>query len=107
TALADMTAYPQGLPMDGYGLGGFGTGGFGEAAGTYTWTSGPLAAGTWSFAVKPYDTAGNLGTAQTASVAIAAPPREPGLFPDGINRLHYRMIAGPRAVLTWNPSPSA
>ena len=40
--LADITAYPGGLPIDGFGFGGFGYGGFGEAASTYTWTSEPL-----------------------------------------------------------------
>ena len=117
-ALADITAYPAGIATDGLGLGGFGTGGFGAVAGTYTWTSGPLDSGTWSFAVQPYDAAGNLGAAVTVAIAITAPPREPGWFPDGVTRLVYTILgfghagygsAGfglPEAVLTWQPSPS-
>jgi hypothetical protein len=119
TALADLTAYPQGIATDGFGLGGFGTGGFGQVGGTYAWTSEPLEAGTWSFAVKPFDTAGNLGTAATVVVTIYAPPREPGLYPDGVTRLKYSLLGYgqvgygsqgfglPEAVLTWNASPSA
>jgi hypothetical protein len=118
TALADITAYPAGILTDGFGLGGFGSGGFGAVAGTYGWTSGPLGSGTWSFAVVPYDAAGNLGPAALATVTIQAPPREPGLYPDGVTRLRYSLLgygqipydtAGyglPEAVLTWNASPS-
>jgi len=105
-ALRTITAYPAGIDTSRFGLGGFGTGGFGAVAGTYDWTSEPLASGVWTFAVKPFDEAGNEGTAVTATVTIAAPPLEPGLFGDGITRLHYTMIAGPRAVLTWLASPS-
>jgi hypothetical protein len=44
---------------------------------------------------------------------IAGPPREPGLFPDGLTRLHYSLLGYgqigygspgyglPEAVLTW------
>src|SRR5262249_9392064 len=91
-ALADITAYPAGIDTSGFGLGGFGSGGFGEVAGTYTWTSGPLGSGTWSFAVVPYDAAGNPGHAALATVTIQAPPREPGLYSDGMTRLRYNLL---------------
>ena len=117
-ALQTITAYPAGIDTSGFGLGGFGSGGFGQAAGTYDWTSEPLASGTWTFAVKPFDEAGNEGTAVTAAVAIAAPPLEPALYPDGITRLHYTLLeygqlpfgfggfGNVESVLTWNASPS-
>ncbi len=104
--LQTITAYPAGIDTSGFGLGGFGSGGFGAVAGTYDWTSEPLASGVWTFAVKPFDEAGNEGTAVTAAVTIAAPPLEPALGPDGVTRLWYTMIAGPRAVLRWLASPS-
>ena len=116
-ALADITAYPAGIATDGFGLGGFGTGGFGQSAGIYTWTSGPLAAGTWTFAVVPYDTAGNQGTAQTTTVTVAGPPREPAAFAGTSARLQYALngfgqvgfgcggLGLPAATLLWNPSP--
>ncbi len=104
--LQTITAYPAGIDTSGYGLGAFGSGGFGAVAGTYDWTSEPLASGVWTFAVKPFDEAGNEGFAVTAAVTIAAPPLEPALFGDGITRLRYTMISGPRAVLTWLASPS-
>ena len=66
TPVATITAYPQGIITDGFGDGGFGDGGFGQAASTYNWTSGALAGGTWNFAVKAFDIAGNLSTAKRA-----------------------------------------
>jgi hypothetical protein len=116
-ALADITAYPAGVTTDGFGLGGFGSGGFGQSAGQYAWTSGPLAAGTWSFAVVPYDDAGNEGTAQTTTVTIAGPPRAPAPFAGTSTRLQYALLGFgqvgfgsggfglPAATLSWNPSP--
>ena len=88
TPLATITAYPVGDRTDGFGFGGFGGGGFGQAPGTYTWTSDPLAAGTWSFAIVSFDAAGNAGPAQTTTATITAPPREPAFFADGIDAAH-------------------
>ncbi len=117
TVLADITAYPAGIATDGFGVGGFGSGGFGQAAGTYTWTSNPLAAGTWTFSVVPYDSAGNLGRAQTSTVVIAAPPRAPSAPSGTTQRLQYSLegygqtgfgsggFGLPAATLQWNPSP--
>lgn len=115
--LADITAYPAGIATDGFGSGGFGSGGFGHAAGTYKWTSGPLAAGSWTFAVAPYDSAGNVGASTTTTVTIAAPPREPSATPGTTSRLQYTLegygqtgfgsggFGLPAATLQWNPSP--
>ena len=101
----DIVAYPGGLVNDGFGLGGFGQGSFGRAASTYSWTSPALGAGTWSFAIVPYDHAGNEGTPTTASVTISAPPAAPP--PDGEgDRLTYSYDATSRQVtLAWLPSP--
>jgi hypothetical protein len=114
--LSDLTAYPAGILTDGFGLGGFGAGGWGQAASTLSWTSDPLAGGSWQFAVVPYDDAGNEGTAQTATVAISAPPRAPAPFTGTTTRLQYSLLAYgqipfgqgrfglPQVALAWNPS---
>ena len=103
--LADITAYPSGIYTDGFGFGGFGLGGFGESASTYTWTSEPLTSGAWSYAVIPYDSAGNLGTAAVTGVTIVCPPLPPALNPDNL-RLHYTYDAGDQEVtLAWLASP--
>ena len=72
---------------DGFGFGGFGYGGFGQAAGTYTWTSNPLSSGNWSYAVVPYDSAGNVGT-PGSSRHDQVPAARAGGFSDE-TRLHY------------------
>jgi hypothetical protein len=118
TALADITAYPLGIDTAGFGVGAFGSGGFGQLAGNYFWTSGPLAAGTWTFAVVPYDAAGNEGAAQMTTVTITAPPRAPAASAGTSTRLQYVLngfgqvgfgsggFGLPGATLIWNPSPS-
>jgi hypothetical protein len=104
-ALATITAYPAGITTDGWGLGGYGSGGWGAAAGSYSWTSGALASGTWHFAVRPFDQAGNEGTTTTTAVTITAPPREPAVMADGVTRLVYTYSASMhKATLTWLPS---
>jgi len=104
--LATITAYPAGIYTDGFGFGGFGYGGFGESAGSYTWTSQSLTTGTWNWAVKPFDTAGNEGTAVTTAVFIGVPPLEPAAWADR-SRLHYTYAAGPtyEVTLNWLASP--
>lgn len=105
--IATVTAYPQGILLDGFGYGGFGDGGFGASAAAYGWTSEPLTFGLWSFAVKPFDTAGNIGAGLTTTVQINVPPIEPARFPIG-DRLHYTFSSGSEtATLTWEASPSA
>ena len=103
-----VAAYPGGAITDGFGGGGFGQGGFGRAATSYLWRSAPLGSGTWSFAVVPYDAAGNTqGLPMTVNVAIAAPPRAPAADGNG-RRLTYA-YAGPAtrlATLNWLASPS-
>lgn len=118
TPLADIKAYSPIITTDGFGLGSFGSGGFGQAAGNYSWTSGPLAAGTWTFAVVPYDAAGNEGAAQTTTVTVTGPPRAPAAFAGTSTRLEYALngfgqvgfgsggFGLPAATLSWNPSPS-
>ncbi len=105
TVLADITAYPSGIMTDGFGLGGFGYGAFGQVAGTYTWTSEPLTDGTWSYAIVPYDDAGNAGTIATTSVTINCPPLPPALYGDN-TRLHYTYNATSHEItLNWLASP--
>ena len=80
-------------------------GGFGSAASTYTWTSDPLTSGNWSYAVVPYDSAGNLGTAAVTGVTIIVPPLPPALDADNM-RLTYTYNASDHEVtLNWHASP--
>lgn len=106
--VAMIAAYPGGWINDGFGKGGFGAAGFGRAATAYEWQSGPLAAGTWRFAVVPVDRAGTpRGGGLTTSVAINAAPRPPA--PDaGGGRLGYAASgAGDgRIALSWLASPT-
>ncbi len=105
TPLADITAYPSAIQTDGFGFGGFGYGGYGQAAGTYTWTSDSLTRGNWSYAVVPYDAAGNAGTVTQVGVTINCPPLEPALFSDN-TRLHYTYSASTHEItLLWSASP--
>lgn len=105
TPLTELAAYPGGILNDGFGLGGYGQGGFGRSASAYSWTSPPLGRGCWSFAIVPFDNAGNEGTASTTQVTIVAPPGSPAPGVDSA-RLAYSYDATTRQVtLTWNPSP--
>lgn len=74
TVVETVAAYAQGFINNGVGVGGIGAGGFGSSAGSYSWTSGPLGAGTWNVAVKPFDSAGNEGSALVWSIAVSGPP---------------------------------
>ncbi len=104
TILATVPAYIAGIITDGFGYGGFGQGGFGQSAGAYSWTSQPLAPGTWNWGVKPFDIAGNEGPAQTTAVTIAAPPLPPAPFAN-MTRLQYTYApATKRVTLNWNAS---
>lgn len=105
TPLATVPAKTAGLDAGGFGMGGFGSGGFGSAAGTYGWTGDPLTSGTWSFAVKPVDSAGNEGPAATDSVTVTVPPLPPARDADG-KRLTYEYDSGSGIVtLNWLASP--
>jgi hypothetical protein len=71
----------------------------------YAWTSLRLAAGSWTFAIRPYDRAGNEGTADTIIVVSAAPPLPPALNAER-ERLTYSYDASSRVVtLNWRASP--
>ena len=106
-AVGVIVAYPGGVILDGFGLGGFGLGGFGRAATTYQWRSESLSSGTWTFAVVPYDHAGNVqANPTTTTVAIATAPLPPAPDLTG-KRLKYT-YAGPSsrlATLSWQAAP--
>lgn len=102
--LADLAAYVGEDYTDGWGMGGWGSGGWGAAASRYSWTSEPLGYGTWAFAVRPYDDAGNEGAPMTTSVAIAAPPPPPPIDPARGVRMWYEYDPITRiAILHWLP----
>jgi hypothetical protein len=101
--LAEIQAYPSGVITDGYGLGGFGQGGFGRAASSYRWTSPSLARGRWTFAVAPFDAAGNEAAPSTKSALIQSPPGAPGAGPDGSRLSLSYDPATRRATLAWRP----
>lgn len=115
TVLYDQPVSIGGVATDGFGLGGFGSGGFGYTAGSYSWVAGPLASGTWHWAVVPYDAAGNEGASQIVSATVNAPPFEPPQYADG-SRLHYTLLGfgktgfgvggfgEPEIELDWNAS---
>lgn len=105
TVITDIKAYSAGVLTDGYGLGGYGQGGYGRSASSYSWTSASLGNGVWTFGIKPYDHAGNEGTATETSVTITVPPLPPAL--DSSNkRLEYTYNSGTHvATLTWLASP--
>jgi hypothetical protein len=104
TILATIPAYSAGIITDGFGYGGFGQGGYGASAGSYSWKSAPLASGTWHWAVKPFDNAGNEGPASLTAVAIAAPPLPPAPFSD-MSRLRYAYTStNNQTTLSWNAS---
>lgn len=109
TPLASIAAYVGGIVTDGFGMGGFGSGGFGLASGSYSWASGVLVSGTWSFGVTAYDSAGNESPPQTASVVIAVPPGPPTNLTYTLQGFGYGGFGGigfgeSVAVLTWQPS---
>jgi hypothetical protein len=103
--LADITAYPSGISTDGYGLGGYGNGGYGQSASTYYWTSDPLTRGSWTYAVLPYDAAGNLGTPAVTGITIVCPPLPPALYGDNTRLKYTYKPANQEATLNWNASP--
>ena len=105
--VATVGAYPGGWINDGFGKGGFGEAGFGRAATCYQWSSGPLAPGTWQFAVIALDHAGNpRGAALRTTAQINAAPRPPAR--DAQGRRISSTYSGPndrRITLRWLPSP--
>lgn len=105
--VANIPLSVAGQSTAGYGFGGFGEGGYGQAAGNYSWTSGHLSGGVWTFGVRPFDSVGNEGDTREGSVTIAAPPRPPALNSAGL-RLTYTYDQPTRVVtLHWLASPDA
>lgn len=103
--LGSVPAYTAGIVTDGFGVGGFGDGGFGAAAGSYSWTSGSLANGSWTFTVVAVDSAGNEGSTATQTATIAAPPNPPAVSPTGKRLTLAYDPATFKATLTWLASP--
>lgn len=106
TVMADIPARFLDYAGGGAGEGPCGSGGAGQSVLRYSWTSDPLGGGTWNFAVRAYDTAGNEQTVgATTSLAITAPPLPPAADADNANRRAW-YTASP-FTLRWNASPSA
>lgn len=107
TPLVDIPAYTMGVATDGYGSGGYGAGGYGHAAASYSWTSSPLANGEWTFAVVPYNVAGNEATSPVEMTeTVEAAPKAPAANSSG-KRLTYTYNSTTHvATLSWLASPS-
>lgn len=106
TPLATLNAGTE-ADVSGFGQGGFGMGGFGVGSSVYTWKSGKLETGLYTFAVAPFDTAGNENASPLTTTAfVAVPPLPPAAGPGGV-RLKY--VLDPDTLvptLTWLASPS-
>lgn len=106
TPLATIAAGTE-AEVSGFGQGGFGLGGFGEGSSIYRWKSGRLETGVYTFAVAPFDLAGNEnGTPVTQSIAVAVPPLPPAPTATGV-RMSYVLDPGTLVpTLSWLASPS-
>lgn len=110
TILATIPEAVQGIQPGGWGAGGWGSGGWGAGLAAYSWTTGRLCPGDWSFAVVPFDTAGTEGDPSLEVTAtVTAAPRAPAPNPAG-RRLTYDSYhtAGGHAFATlhWLASPA-
>jgi hypothetical protein len=105
-SVAEVPVDAAGIRTDpGFGSGWFGSGEFGDSGNIYHYMVGPLASGTWNFAIKPFDLAGNEGTAATDSAVIVAEPAPPAANASG-SRLSYTYNGTTHKVtLTWLASP--
>jgi hypothetical protein len=103
--LATIPAYAGGVPLDGFGVGGFGQGGFGRSAASYTWQSGPLGNGVWSFAIESIDKEGNMSAGHTATVTISVPPNPPAESAPGVRLTRTFSPSTHKATLSWLASP--
>lgn len=88
-----VVAYESGIVQDGYGVGGYGQGGYGISAQNYTWTSLPLAPGTWNFAVRAADLHDIESSSITQSATVSGPPKPPARNAAG-QRLTYAFVPG-------------
>lgn len=106
TPIATVPAQVGSSANDGLGGGGFGGGGFGSAEVSYSWLSDPLPkSGTYNFAVKAVNAAGNESTVVSVAVAVIRPPRPPAPDSQG-RRLTYTYDQTTRKVtLHWKASP--
>lgn len=105
-AIDTVIAYPGGLILDGAGFGRAGHGGAGRSESSFSWTSGPLGNGTWTFAVQPFDAAGNAaGSPLTATATIAAPPKPPAADATGKRLSHAYDSTAHTVTLSWLASP--
>lgn len=104
--IADVPAYPDGRPDDGFGDSPFGLGGFGASLLSHEWTSRPYrASGSYRFGIRPYDLAGNDGPSQEVTVYLLVPPNPPARYPDSARlKYSYNNNTG-QVTLTWNASP--
>lgn len=107
TPVGNVFLTVAGVDISGFGVGGFGVGGFGSSSGRYTWTSDTLESGTYTWAVQPYDPAGNANPSPLmVSATIAAPPIEPAADATGA-RLRYTLDGSRKPTLFWLASPSS
>jgi hypothetical protein len=102
--VATVPAAVGGQWGDGFGRGLFGRGPYGRGSVEYSWTSGPLASGTWQFCVAAYDRAVNIAPGPpVVAVTISNPPGEPGM--SGGRRIWVAATdpAAGTATIAWNP----
>lgn len=106
TPLATVNAGDE-SEVSGFGQGGFGMGGFGVGSSIYRWKSGKLETGLYTFAVAPFDLAGNEQLSPlTVTAFVAVPPLPPAPGPGGV-RLKYELDPDTLVpTLIWLASPS-
>lgn len=106
TPVATIPATVAGVGLDGWGIFPWGSGRWGKSSVPYSWTSDRLASGVWTFAVAPFDLAGNQqGSPLSVSATVASPPRPPAADASGA-RLSYTLNPATRVpTLTWLASP--
>lgn len=107
--IATISLSVQGIPVTGWGMGGWGVGGWGGSGASYAWTSGYLCPGSWTFGVRPFDIAGNEGTAVEATAVVAGAPNPPAPNAKG-QRLTYSnfhlSMGSAYATLNWLAPPA-
>jgi hypothetical protein len=86
-AISTIAAFPGGSPV---------------ASGSFSYTSGVLTSGAWTFGVRPYDAAGNEGTAQETTVTISVPPGPPS---GSLTYVFHPAGTTPTVTLQWGASP--
>jgi hypothetical protein len=103
---AIVPASHSGVWRDGAGRGRAGRGGAGYAEVSYSWQSGPLTSGSWTFTVAPVGLAGIVGPPASIMVTIMAPPGPPAPLSLGGPRVNYTYDPSTRiASIVWGASP--